>query len=341
MGMKPTDFAYHLTTYLSKYLPGKAGISRNTILSYRDTFSLLLRFCSEDKAMTIEKITLKALTKNLIDEFLVWLETQRGCAVSTRNQRLSAIHSFFRYLQLEEPGHLFTCQQILSIPVKRTARKTINYLTLDAVKSILEAPDTSRLMGRRDLVLLGLMYDTGARVQEIADLNVADVRLENPPTVKLTGKGHRSRLVPLMTPTAKLLEQYLFEHDLKHAEYGSQPMFQNRSSSKLTRAGIAYILNKYVQAARMSHPEIIPKKVSPHCFRHSKAMHLLQSGVNLVYIRDFLGHATIKTTEMYARADSLMKRNALEKAYQIASPSEMPIWQQDHALLKWLKGLGY
>jgi site-specific recombinase XerD len=338
--MKPTDFAYHLTTYLSKYLPGKAGISRNTILSYRDTFSLLLRFCSEEKAMTIEKVTLKTLTKDLIDGFLTWLETQRGCTVSTRNQRLSAIHSFFRYLQLEEPGHLFTCQQVLSICMKRTARKVINYLTLDAVKAILKAPDTTCLMGRRDLVLLSLMYDTGARVQEIADLTVADVRLENPPTVKLTGKGNRSRLVPLMTSTAKLLEQYLSEHDLKHAQYGSRYMFQNRSHSKLTRAGIAYILNKHVEAARMLHPEIIPKKISPHCFRHSKAMHLLQSGVNLVYIRDFLGHATIKTTEMYARADSLMKRNALAKAYKITSPSEMPVWQQDHSLLKWLKALG-
>lgn len=339
--MKPTDFAYHLTTYLSKYLPGKAGTSHNTILSYRDTFSLLLRFCSEDKAMTIEKITLKILTRELIDEFLTWLETQRGCAVSTRNQRLAAIHSFFRYLQLEEPGHLFTCQQILSICMKRNGRKVINYLTLDAVKTILEGPDTTCLMGRRDLVLLSLMYDTGARVQEIADLIVANVRLENPPTVKLTGKGNRSRLVPLMTPTAKLLEQYLSEHDLKHAEYASRHIFQNRSRFKFTRAGIAYIFNRHVEAARMLHPELFPKKISPHCFRHSKAMHLLQAGVNLVYIRDFLGHATIKTTEMYARADSLMKRDALEKAYKITSPSEMPVWQQNHALLKWLKELGH
>lgn len=339
--MKPTDFAYHMTTYLSKYLPGKAGISRNTILSYRDTFSLLLRFCSEDKAMTIEKIALKTLTRDLINEFLTWLETQRGCTVSTRNQRLAAIHSFFRYLQTEEPGHLFMCQLILAIPMKRTARKTINYLSLDAVKTIFEVPDTSCLMGRRDLVLLSLIYDTGARVQEIADLTVADVRLENPSTVKMTGKGNRSRLVPLMTPTAKLLEQYLSEHDLNRIEYGSQHVFQNRSHSKLTRAGIAYILNKYVEAARMLHPELIPKKISPHCFRHSKAMHLLQSGVNLVYIRDFLGHVSIKTTEMYARADSLMKRNALEKAYQITSSSELPVWQQNHALLKWLKELGH
>lgn len=338
--MKPTDFAYHLTTYLSKYLPSRIGISSNTISSYRDAFSLLLRFCSEEKGLKIEKITLETLQKDLIDEFLIWLENQRACSVSTRNQRLSTIHAFYRYLQMEDPCHLFLCQQILAIPVKRSVSKAIHYLTLGAMKSILEAPDTTCIMGRRDLVLLSLMYDTGSRVQEIADLTVADIRLENPPIVKVKGKGKKSRLVPLMTPTAKLLDQYLTENNLKHAEYGSYPLFQNRSRAKLTRAGIAYILNKYVEEARLLHPELIPKKVSPHCFRHSKAMHLLQAGVNLVYIRDLLGHVSIKTTEVYARADSFMKRNALEKAHQNTSPSEMPVWQQNHDLLKWLKELG-
>jgi integrase/recombinase XerD len=338
--MKPTDFAFHLTEYLSKYLPGRAGTSRNTICSYRDSFTLLLRFCSEEKAMAIEKIRLETLQKQLIDEFLTWLESHRGCSVSTRNQRLAAIHAFFRYIQLEEPGHLFLCQQILAIPMKRAASKTISYLTLEALKVILEEPDTSCFMGRRDLVLLSLMYDTGTRVQEIADLVAADVRLENPPTVKVTGKGNKSRLVPLMSPTAKLLDQYMSEHDLKSIAHRSYPLFQNRSHDKLTRAGITYILKKYVDEARLHHPELIPKVVSPHCFRHSKAMHLLQAGVNLVYIRDLLGHVSIKTTEVYARADSQMKRNALEGAYQATTPSEMPVWQKNQELLKWLKDLG-
>lgn len=338
--MKPTNFAYHLTGYLAKYLPSRVGLSHNTILAYRDSFALLLRFCSEGKAIAIEKITLGTLQKNLIDKFLDWLETQRGCSVSTRNQRLAAIHAFYRYLQMEEPEHIYLCQQILAIPMKRTATKTFDYLTLDAMKAILEAPDTACLMGRRDLVLLSLMYDTGARVQEIADMTASDVRLENPKTVKVTGKGNKSRLIPLMTPTAKLIEQYMSENNLKHAARGSYPLFQNRSHAKLTRAGIAYILNKYVEESRLFHPGLIPKVVSPHCFRHSKAMHLLQAGVNLVYIRDLLGHVSITTTEVYARADSLMKRNALENAYQATTPSEMPIWQQNNDLLKWLKDLG-
>jgi len=338
--MKPTDFAFHLTEYLSKYLPGKAGTSKNTICSYRDTFALLLRFCSEEKSMAIEKIRLETLQKPLMDEFLFWLETGRSCSVSTRNQRLAAIHAFFRYIQLEEPSLLFLSQQILAIPMKRSASKPMNYLTLGAMKAILEQPDTSCFMGRRDLVLLSLMYDTGTRVQEIADLVAADVRLEKPPTVKVTGKGNKARVVPLMSPTAKLLSQYMSEHALNSVAQRSYPLFQNRSHAKLTRAGIAYVLKKYVDEARMRHPELIPKVVSPHCFRHSKAMHLLQAGVNLVYIRDLLGHVSIKTTEVYARADSQMKRSALEGAYKATTPSEMPIWQKNQELLKWLKDLG-
>lgn len=338
--MKPTNFAFHLTTYLSKYLPGRIGRSRNTIHSYRDTFSLLLRFCSDEKSMMIEKIDIDSLTKELIDEFLSWLETHRGCSVSTRNQRLAAIHAFFRYVQLEEPAQLMRCQQILSIPMKRSVGKSIDYLTLNAIKAILEAPDTSCLGGRRDLVLLSVMYDTGARVQEIADLSAADIRLENPSTIKLSGKGNKSRLVPLMTPTARLLDQYMSEHDLKSIAHRSYPLFQNRSYNKLTRAGITYILKKHVEEARSRNPELIPDVVTPHIFRHSKAMHLLQSGVNLVYIRDLLGHVSIKTTEVYARADSRAKRNALENAYQGTPSSEMPIWQQNQELLRWLKDLG-
>jgi integrase/recombinase XerD len=241
---------------------------------------------------------------------------------------------------MEVPEHIHLCQQILAIPAKKTQGKAIEYLTLDGIKAILDATDTASADGRRDLVLLSLMYDTGARVQEIADLVVADIRLESPATVKLTGKGNKSRIVPLMTPTAKLVEHYLSENGMTKTLHGQYPLFQNRSQEKLTRAGIAYILKKYVIAAGNLRPELIPRNISPHCLRHSKAMHLLQSGVNLVYIRDLLGHVSIKTTEVYARADGEMKRNALENAYKGVTPSELPIWHQNQNLLKWLKELG-
>jgi len=168
--MKPTDFAYHLTNYLSKYLPGQMGVSSNTIKSYRDAFSILLRYCRDEKGLPPERLLLKDLTKEVIEDFLNWLEVERSCSISTRNQRLSAIHAFFKYLQYEVPESMEQLQKVISIPSKRKQTKVFDYLTLEGVKAILSEPDQSTKNGFRDLVLLTLMYDSRARVQEIADL---------------------------------------------------------------------------------------------------------------------------------------------------------------------------
>lgn len=337
--MKPTDFAYSLTSYLSKYLPGEVGASSNTIQSYRDTFSILIKYCASEKKIAAERLTLQHLDMKLIGSFLNWLEVERKCSVSTRNQRLAAVHAFFKYLQLEQPHSLHQYQQILAIPKKKSQKKSINYLALDAIQNLLDMPDRNTKGGRRDLVLLSLIYDSGARVQEIADVRVADVRLQSPATVKLTGKGNRSRIVPLMEPMAKMIRQYLKENNLCLPHCNEYPLFRNRGGSKLTRSGIAYILKKYLTEAKKLFPECFPDKISPHILRHSKAMHLLQSGVNLVYIRDLLGHVSVQTTEIYARADSSMKRKALEKAYTDVVSENLPEWQQNADLLEWLQNL--
>jgi len=338
--VKPTDFAYSLTSYLSKYLPGEVGASSNTIQSYRDTFSILIKYCASNKGIPAEKLSLNQLDRKLIEDFLSWLETERKCSVSTRNQRLAAIHTFFRYLQLEQPHALYQHQQILAIPMKKTSKKSINYLTLDAIKNLLDMPDRDTKGGRRDLVLLSLIYDSGARVQEIADVKVADVRLNKPATVKLTGKGNKTRIVPLMEPMAKLLEQYLKDNKLNLPQCNEYPLFRNNTGNKLTRSGISYILKKYFGEAKEAFPECFLDKISPHVLRHSKAMHLLQSGINLIYIRDLLGHVNVQTTEVYAKADSSMKRKALEEAYTDVVSDELPLWQQNSDLLEWLQNLG-
>lgn len=338
--MKPTDFAYSLTSYLGKYLPGEVGASTNTIQSYRDTFSMLIRYCAFEKNIPAEKLTLHQLDKKLIEDFLNWLETERKCSVSTRNQRLAAIHAFFKHLQLEKPHALYQYQQIIAIPMKKAQKKSINYLPLDSIKSLLAIPDTTIKSGRRDLIILSLMYDSGARVQEIADVQVADIRLHSPATVKLTGKGNKTRIVPLMEPMAKLIEQYLKENKLNLSQCNEYPLFCNREGKKLSRSGISYILEKHFSKVKELSPECFPDTISPHIMRHSKAMHLLQSGVNLVYIRDLLGHVSIQTTEIYARADSSMKRKALEDAYENVVSDELPEWQQNADLLEWLKDLG-
>lgn len=338
--MKPTDFAYYLTAFLSKYLPGTLGLSPNTIMSYRDSFHLLLEFYCGQKKRSADKLTLGDLNKQLIEDYLEWLEKTRHCKTSTRNVRLAAIHAFCRYLQMEFPDYIYSAQQILAIPIKKTRKPTVEHLTLDAMKYFLGRPDSKTMDGRRDLVLLSLMYDSGARVQEIADLKVCDVRATEPATVKLTGKGNKSRIVPLMKPMAQLLKQYLDENGWTAPYARDYPLFQNRSKSKLTREGIAYIVKKYAAEAIKTAPQLFPDKFSPHCFRHSKAIHLLQSGVNLIYIRDFLGHVDIQTTEIYARIDGEMKRKALEKSANHTVTDKLPEWQRNTGLMNWLKDLG-
>lgn len=338
--MKPTDFAYYLTNFLSKYLPGTAGLSPNTIMSYRDTFSIFLDFCSGHKKIKPEKFSLNNLNRKLVEEYLAWIEKTRNCIASTRNIRLSAFHSFCRYLQIEFPDYMHPAQQILSIPMKRTKKTFVEYITLEAMKFLLEKPDKLTKRGRRDVVLLSLLYDSGARVQELADLKVGDVRVASPSTVKLTGKGNKTRIVPLMKPMSKLLRQYLKENNLTEPYAFDYPLFCNRSKNKLTRAGIAYIVKKYAGEAIKKAPELFPDRLSPHCFRHSKAIHLLQSGVNLIYIRDFLGHVDIQTTEIYARIDGEMKRKALEKNSNNIVSGEMPEWQKNTELMNWLKNIG-
>jgi integrase/recombinase XerD len=338
--MKPTDFAYYLTDFLSNYLPGTVGLSPNTIMSYRDTFSIFLEFCSKCKKIKPEKFSLDNLDRTLVEEYLQWIGETRNCIASTRNVRLATFHSFCQYLQMEFPDYIHRAQQILSIPVKRTKKVSVEYISLDAMKFLLGKPDRTTKEGRKHMVLLSLLYDSGARVQELADLKVGDLRMAFPPTVKLTGKGNKRRIVPLLKPMAELLKQYLRENSLVAPNTFDYPLFSNRSKNKLTRAGIAYIVNKYADRAIKEAPELFPDKLSPHCFRHSKAMHLLQSGVNTVYIRDFLGHVDIQTTEIYARIDSEMKRKALEKSNSGVVSDKLPEWQNNAGLINWLKSLG-
>jgi len=202
-------------------------------------------------------------------------------------------------------------------------------------KYILEQPDKSSAKGRRDLTLLSVLYDTGARVQELIDIKIGNLTLESPSVVELTGKGNKVRRVPLMKNTVALVQAYLSGNNLDKPWKNQYPLFVNNQHKKLSKEGVAYILRKYVTMARVELSGI-PKHVSPHVLRHSKGMHLLQAGVNLIYIRDFLGHVDIRTTEIYAITDTETKRHAIEKAYPDIISSEMPDWGKDKELLSWL-----
>jgi integrase/recombinase XerD len=335
--MKPTNFATHISGFLSKYLPNERGASVNTIASYRDTFVLLIGFMRDKKGIRVEKLALESITRETVLEFLDWLQNDRKCSNATRNSRLAAIHSFYKYLQLEDLAYVLECQKILSIKFKRMSKEVMNYLSIDGMKLLLQQPDTSTVKGRRDLTLLSLMYDTGSRVQEIIDLTPSALRLNKPVTVKVTGKGNKARIVPLLDGQVDQLKSYLKETRLDTVQANLYPLFSNSRKEKLTRAGISHIVHRYAVTARALDEKLIPAKLSPHSLRHSKAMHLLQAGVNLVYIRDILGHVSVQTTEIYARADSRQKREAIEKAYVNINPNEESKWLQNDNLLTWLK----
>ncbi len=335
--MKPTDFSKYISDFISRYLPNEKGASANTITAYRDTFVLLLSFTQNKKHVKIEKLTLEKITKETITEFLDWIQMERKCSNSTRNSRLAAIHSFYRYLQHESLDYLHECQKILSIKFKKTKTESINYLSIEGIKLLLQQPDTTTSKGRRDLTLLSLMYDTGSRVQEVIDFTPSMLRLNKPATIKIIGKGNKARLVPMLDAQTEHLKNYLMENRLDEPFANMYPLFFNSRKEKLTRAGINFIVQKYTKMARKENRMIIPEKISCHTLRHSKAMHLLQAGVNLVYIRDILGHVSIQTTEIYARADSKQKRDALEKAYVNVNPDEEPMWTKDENLITWLK----
>lgn len=335
--MNPTDFSKALTDFLSKYLPGERGMCTNTINSYKVAFILFINFIEAEKKIKVTKLSLKDITKECIVEFLDWLQIKRHCSDATRNVRLAAIHSFFNFLQYEIPEKMNEWQRILSIKVKKTKKPSMSYLTLEGIRLLLAQPDLSTKKGRRDLAMLALMYDSAARVQEIIDLTPLSLRLTKPFTIKLVGKGNKARIVPLMDQQVVHLKYYIEGLQLHQPNANLYPLFYNSRKEKLTRAGVHYILQHYVKSARGKDSKLIPEKISPHTLRHSKAMHLLQAGVNLVYIRDILGHESVQTTEIYARVDSKQKREAIEKAYSEVIKREVPVWADNNNLLEWLK----
>ncbi|MBN8852664.1 MAG: integrase [Sphingobacteriales bacterium 50-39] len=336
--MKPTDFSKYLTDYLTRYLPHERGASANTICSYRDTFIAYLTYM-ESNGIKAEKLSMVDITKTCTVSFLDWLEKERKCSVSTRNLRLAAIHSFFKYVQYQNPDNIYEYQKIMSIGNKKAPKPAMNYLTVEGIRLLLQQPDITKARGRRNLALLSFMYDTGARVSEIINISPQCVRLNKPYTIIITGKGNKARVVPVLEEQLTILRTYMTENGLLLPENMQHPLFSNCWGEKLTRAGILNILGTYVKMARTADPTLIPENISCHSLRHSRAMHLLQAGVNLVYIRDILGHENIQTTEIYARADSKLKREAIEKAYSKVAPDTKikPVWQGNGKLMDFLK----
>lgn len=331
-----TNIVSLITSFFSVYLPNTVGYSENTIKSYRDTFILLFRYSEEKHLCPNGKINISLFDKDVMSNFLDWLETDRNASISTRNQRLAALKSFAKYASYNSIENLDLFQRILELKPKKGVSKTVDYLSVDAVALLLQQPDINSRSGIRDLVILSLLYESGARVQELIDIKVGDISLTNPATLKLIGKGKKVRIIPISIKLASIVKKYIFVWNLNNTE---DYLFTNRCHAPLTRSGITYILKKYVADALKSNPELIGHtNIHPHVLRHSKAMHLLESGVNLIYIRDFLGHSSVTTTEIYARSNPEIKRKYLEEAaINIDTSINRYSAKEKETLLQWLK----
>lgn len=331
-----TCLARLLTLFFTRHLAAEVNASPHTILSYRDTFRLFLSHVADMTSRQVSQLAMDDLRPEAVLDFLEALEKRRGNSVATRNARLAAIRSFFSYVACQEPAAALLAQKVLAIPFKKAPGRILGYLTENELRAILDGPDRTMQSGRRDYLVLALLYDTGTRVQELLDLCPADFRLDKYALVRVTGKGRRQRIVPLLPTTATLIGDYLREHDRSLED--REPLLRNYRGEKLTRSGVRFLVDKYRRRAAGKVPTLRRDGISPHTFRHTKAMHLLQAGVSPVTIKDILGHAHLKTLELYVQADLDMKRSALESA---VSPIDVgfPIHKVQPDLLQWLESL--
>lgn len=298
-----------LQDYFCQRLIQQCQASNQTVASYRDAIRLLLRYTEQKLCKPVTQITLTDLDASLVLSFLNHLEVDRSNSVRSRNARLAAIRSFLHYAALQEPSALSSIQKVFAIPMKRFERAMVNFLHLNEIEMIMEAPESNTWSGRRDRALLVTLYNTGARVSEIVRINCMDIGNEQCSELTLHGKGRKQRIVPLWKHTSQIIRQWLPQID----RHPNSPLFPNRFGKAMTRSGVEKQLQVAVAKARQRCPSLINKKVSPHTIRHTTAMHLLQSGVDLSVIAMWLGHEDIATTHHYMQADIEMKKMALKK----------------------------
>jgi integrase/recombinase XerD len=334
----PNALAAMLRTFFGDHLPTIRGMSPHTIRSYRDSLVLLLRFLATATGRPVATLDMPDLAVEHVVAFLQHIEQHPGVTATTRNVRLAAIHSFARFLAAQEPLSLEQAQRILAIPFKRARPRPMAYFEYEEIAAVLASVDRSTRAGRRDYTLLAAMFNTGARVQEILDLRAGDLQLTKPYQVRLVGKGRKVRWCPLWPQTAQLLRTWCTERQLDLRSDAA--VFVNQRGLPLTRFGVRFILAKHLRQAAQHQPSLASKRFHPHSLRHSTAVHLLKSGVDLPTIAHWLGHASVNTTNRYVAVDLELKRKALARAAPLGSTRSSPApWRRDASVLEWLEAL--
>jgi len=328
-------FSYLVTTFFTSHLAAERGLSPNTIASYSDCMRLLVSYVCKHFGVETEAIDMQMISPELILEFLDSTEKERNNGPATRNQRLAAIKTFFHFLSRNVPELMHQNERIQAIKPKKTDHLPPPSLTVEEVAAIIAVPGPATLLGARDKALLQIMYNTGARVQELADLTVADLHFGSLATVSLTGKGRKTRVIPLWQETVENLSHYIRVRKL--ADIESDHLFLNIAGKPMTRFGIGRRLDKQVEAAVAQCPSLHARRVTPHVFRHTTALHLIEAGNDIAVVKDWLGHADIKTTSQYLEVSIERKRKALEKLPPPdgGMPPENPKWKQPD-LMKFL-----
>jgi len=324
-----------ISKFFRNFLQNEKGCGKNTMESYCQGIQMLLNFCSNQKKMDIDTIDLTDFSQDIILDFLDYLENVRGNSTNTRNQRLSIIKSFFRYAASQQPTFLDISQKICAISKKKADAAIIKSLSIAEVKAIINAPDTSTEAGARDHFMLSFLYHTGARVQELCDIKISDITSGEFPQVKLTGKGNKTRFVPVQKETISAMTHYMcFRVNAKADEH----FFLNSRKAPITRFGVTYIVKKYTKQAAKECSSLKNCNITPHVFRHTNALHLIQSGTDVLVLQDWLGHKWLATTMKYIKINIEMKRKALEQfpAPISSSANQKPVWQEPKimALLK-------
>lgn len=336
--MKPLDLTPFVQEFFARHLPTVRNASPHTFLAYRDMFRLFLRFLQAQKGTLVQGLTLEDLSVKTVLGFLDWLESQRKNSVKTRNTRLTAFRSFLRYLSVQEPMAASTCRQLLAVPLKQGPTRMMGFLDQGEMDHLRLSMDRSTVLGRRDHALILFLYNTGARAQETIDLTVSKIHLDKPAQVKLLGKGRRERMCLLWPETAQAIREH--GGDRGKPLGAEDPVFVNARKTRLTRYGLRHIIRTRIERAAQTFPSLKQKRVSPHTLRHTTAMHLLQSGVDLNVIRNWLGHVSLNTTHAYLELDMEMKRKVLKFCRPAKWATPRRPWKTNPGLAQWLASLG-